>query len=103
MIILTILIIAIAVAGLSAIYEFKHGNRPRARIAAWAGVLLALPAAWVLYRATTGGLQEMPLLEVIATAVYIFVLLVVVETKLVLSERKNTGVTSDENTKKPRY
>ncbi|MDK4240662.1 hypothetical protein [Corynebacterium pseudodiphtheriticum] len=43
----------------------------------------------------------MPLLEVIATAVYIFVLLVLVETKLVLSERKNTGATSDENTKKP--
>lgn len=44
----------------------------------------------------------MPLLEVIAIAVYIFVLLVLVETKLVLLERKNTGVTSDENTKKPR-
>lgn len=42
----------------------------------WAGVLLALPAAWILYRATAGGLQEMPLLEVIAIAVYIFVLLV---------------------------
>ena len=44
----------------------------------------------------------MPLLEVIAIAVYIFVLLVLVETKLVLSERKNTEATSDENTKKPR-
>ena len=44
----------------------------------------------------------MPLLEVIAIAVYIFVLLVLVETKLVLSERKNTAATSDENTKKPR-
>ena len=43
----------------------------------------------------------MPLLEVIAIAVYIFVLLVFVETKLVLSERKNTGATSDENTKSP--
>lgn len=68
----------------------------------WAGVLLALPAAWILYRATAGGLQEMPLREVIAIAVYIFVLLVLVETKLVLSERKNTGVTSGGNTTKPR-
>ena len=103
MIILSILIIAIAVASLSALYEVKHGNRPRARIVGWAGVLLALPAAWILYRATAGGLQEMPLREIIAIAVYIFVLLVLVETKLVLSERKNTGATSDENTKKPRY
>lgn len=102
MVILSILIIAIVVAGLSAIYEVKHGNRPRARIVGWVGVLLALPAAWILYRATAGGLQEMPLLEVIAIAVYIFVLLVLVETKLVLSERKNTEATSDENTKKPR-
>lgn len=68
----------------------------------WAGVFLALPAAWILYRAAAGGLQEMPLLEVIAIAVYIFVLLVFIETKLVLSERKNTEATSDENTKKPR-
>lgn len=44
----------------------------------------------------------MPLREIIAVAVYIFVLLVLVETKLVLLERKNTGATSDENTKKPR-
>lgn len=44
----------------------------------------------------------MPLLEVIAIAVYIFLVLVFVETKLVLSERKNTGATSDENTNKPR-
>lgn len=102
MIILSILIIAIGVAGLSAIYEVKHGNRPRARIVGWAGVFLALPAAWMLYRATAGGLQEMPLLEVIAIAVYIFLVLVFVETKLVLSERKNTGATSDENTNKPR-
>ena len=102
MIILSILIIAIGVAGLSAIYEVKHGNRPRARIVGWAGVLLALPTAWILYRATAGGLQEMPLLEVIAIAVYIFLVLVFVETKLVLSERKNTGATSDENTNKPR-
>ena len=102
MIILSILIIAIAGASLSPLYEVKHGNRPRARIVGWAGVLLALPTAWILYRATAGGLQEMPLLEVIAIAVYIFALLVLVETKLVLLERKNTGVTSDENTKKPR-
>lgn len=68
----------------------------------WAGVLLALPAAWILYRATAGGLQEMPLLEIIAIAVYVFLILVFVETKLVLSERKNTGATSDENTNKPR-
>lgn len=102
MVILSILIIAIVVAGLSAIYEVKHGNRPRARIVGWAGVFLALPAAWMLYRATAGGLQEMPLLEVIAIAVYIFLVLVFVETKLVLSERKNTVATSDENTKKPR-
>ena len=102
MIILSILIIAIVVASLSAIYEVKHGNRPRARIVGWAGVLLALPTAWILYRATAGGLQDMPLLEIIATAIYIFVRLVLVETKLVLLERKNTRVTSDENTKKPR-
>ena len=68
----------------------------------WAGVLLALPAAWILYRATAGGLQEMPLLEIIAIAVYVFLILVFVETKLVLSERKNTGATSDENTNKTR-
>lgn len=43
----------------------------------------------------------MPLREIIAVAVYIFVLLVLVETKLVLLERKNTGATSDENTKSP--
>ena len=44
----------------------------------------------------------MSLLEVIAIAVYIFLVLVFVETKLVLSERKNTEATSDENPKKPR-
>ena len=43
----------------------------------------------------------MPLLEVIAIAVYIFVRRGFVKTKLVLSERKNTGATSDENTKNP--